>query len=864
MASIQQYRAQVGIQPPSRPSVRITNPMGEALQQTGAAVVQLGSDLLDRKQRRESFKADTDWRRLNAEMDRTMFAMQKDAPEDGTGLHDDFMEVYNRQTEDFLAGLPQGNADLMTRMQANVELGGSSWSLNAAKSEYATMTDYQTTALDETFNSLATQIGLNPEAYETFLQNGFDSIESSSLPPAAQAKLTDMWEQTAMAAEMNERVKTDPVGLLLDLGQDVRGLPVNAQGTLLLDGLSDSHQYDLRLSEVRRLAEASGDTEVHAMTSTQLQSHLENTEVARAYATELLREAQKEHGADTEAVMKAYFGTDDEAAQWMNGVFGAPNQRNVTANSTDLIWRDSRTGEERAATPEDFGSVDPSLLRTVREAFAAQSLGTIKFTSAERGGQHNEDVGGAGSSRHVIFDERIDPTTGEASGTTGHTGALDIAIPANMKVEDKLALLRRLSSMGIEGIGVYSNSIHVDLGGRRMWGSSHGSDSIPRWAEGFKSEHMNGTATTAALRNVNDRYTSLDYDTSQAYINDAASIVSDTSPTTSVSELRAVSKDMLDRQIAQIEATGTGVDGMDEDQVLATLTADSRRTYRDKLHVSKEVFRLTDNIDTMGFEQLRNLVNGVQAQPNQPDLPTDVAIRDKVVAEVDQLQRDRRDDPAAASLSFGTMQEQWATTVQINGEVNGDVMQSWIENSLAVQRDHFNISPEDAKPLPDLYATEIAARIGDVTRVGDAAQRDELTKSLVTRMYAQYGDYTDEVIMQALGVLEGATDKGSPEGRLIGYMSQLERGRLPDWLQSTISLYQGNTNDPSAPPANVPVSTAAPENTESSGADMPFDEKVRRLTATLQGQPADQVANYLSGLADQSVAEAARQALGSN
>ena len=95
----------------------------------------------------------------------------------------------------------------------------------------------------------------------------------------------------------------------------------------------------------------------------------------------------------------------------------------------------------------------------------------VPIVSAFRDPERNAKAGGAKGSRHM------------------HGDAIDIDV-SRMSKADRLRLIEAASAQGFTGIGVYSNSIHLDTGNRRAWGPSHASNSIPGWARNTIIRHL--------------------------------------------------------------------------------------------------------------------------------------------------------------------------------------------------------------------------------------------------------------------------------------------------------------------------------------------------------------------------------------
>lgn len=84
----------------------------------------------------------------------------------------------------------------------------------------------------------------------------------------------------------------------------------------------------------------------------------------------------------------------------------------------------------------------------------------LAVNSAYRSPEHNAKVGGAKHSQHM------------------HGNAFDVSV-SHMTPENRQNLARMARESGFQGIGVYDNSFHFDVGPQRAWGPSYGRDSLP-------------------------------------------------------------------------------------------------------------------------------------------------------------------------------------------------------------------------------------------------------------------------------------------------------------------------------------------------------------------------------------------------
>lgn len=132
----------------------------------------------------------------------------------------------------------------------------------------------------------------------------------------------------------------------------------------------------------------------------------------------------------------------------------------VTANQPGRVSKGSLEG------------LNPQLIdrfQKVQDAFGK----SIPIVSGHRDAATNAKAGGAKSSQHL------------------HGNAIDLDV-SGLSTDERRKLIETASANGITGIGVYKNSIHFDLGGRRVWGPSHHADSVPGWAYQATARHVAG------------------------------------------------------------------------------------------------------------------------------------------------------------------------------------------------------------------------------------------------------------------------------------------------------------------------------------------------------------------------------------
>jgi broad specificity phosphatase PhoE len=126
----------------------------------------------------------------------------------------------------------------------------------------------------------------------------------------------------------------------------------------------------------------------------------------------------------------------------------------------------------------DIDHVDAALLARMKALQGAFGT-TLPIISGYRDPVRNAAAGGAKGSQHL------------------HGGALDIDL-SGVDQSERIRLIQMASSQGFTGIGVYDNSLHLDLGGRRAWGPTYKAASVPAWAAGAIQAHLAGGPAAAA------------------------------------------------------------------------------------------------------------------------------------------------------------------------------------------------------------------------------------------------------------------------------------------------------------------------------------------------------------------------------
>ena len=119
----------------------------------------------------------------------------------------------------------------------------------------------------------------------------------------------------------------------------------------------------------------------------------------------------------------------------------------------------------------DLANLDPRVADKAKQLQGR--LGTVlPINSAYRSKEYNDSLpNSAKRSQHL------------------HGKAIDIDV-SDLPREERLRIIEEASRLGFTGIGVYDNSLHLDIGGRRAWGPSRKFQSVPDWAKPTIKGHM--------------------------------------------------------------------------------------------------------------------------------------------------------------------------------------------------------------------------------------------------------------------------------------------------------------------------------------------------------------------------------------
>lgn len=410
-------------------------------------------------------------------------------------------------------------------------------------------------------------------------------------------------------------------------------------------------------------------------------------------------------------------------------------------------------GESGSGVP----NVNPDLQGRVRDAYATLGLTKVKVNSGFRDPDKNKAVGGADKSQHL------------------DGNALDLDV-TGMPIPQRIELLKALSASGITGIGIYANSIHADLGGRRAWGPSYGADSVPAWAKPVLEQHLNGT--TPPPRAIDSDFADLPYDVRNQFTTKADQIISAQSAAEAKST--AVQKvdvrRQMENELASIRTTGQGT-GMNPGDVATILGEDDYLAFERRFDVAQRTYTATNGIAQMAPGDMEARFTDYAPRPGAADFADQQEVQTAVQREIDRVTRLRASSPDQAALEYPEVKGayQALTDQMAQGDPPPAAVQGFVKQMLDTQAG-FDVAPNARAPIPHDWAVEIGAAMSRVPEParGNIAEIRASIEAQYQELYKYFGDYTDDVIVYSLSEYKGIS---KDQGELLGgLVQQLVKG----------------------------------------------------------------------------------------
>lgn len=907
MATIEKRTAQVGLDPGSAPNVQVSDILSRSVEGLGSSVSNLGAMLQERQQKQEDFKDQNNYRKLQLDLGQGLTDEAQNIAPDGAGFHDQYLQnVYNPSRDKFLAGVSPRNRAKFETLLGNDGADTTEWSIKAAGAQKDQATVWTKQQLDDMQQQQATYISKNPDGYDDYLKQGMDTIDASPLSTPEKMAQKQNWSQFAQVSFLNRQMEIDPEGVLRDLGADPRMLSPTSQFAALKKSLviqesggnsgAISPKGAIGVMQVMPGTAIDIAKEIHDpnfnphWNAEEITQYLSNPTVNQRYGDYYLKKQIRDFGpkGGIEAALIAYNGGPKRAQDW---IASGRDDSVIPKESADyykaVMARLPGMGPSSKGDPKGVelvfnrpsgmavlvkgqteSDLNPDLTNRVKTSFAALGIDKVKVTSGYRSPEDNKRVGGAEHSQHM------------------HGNAMDIDV-SGYSTAERVQIIRTLSANGITGLGIGSNMIHADLGGRRAWGyaSSAGGGAVPGWAQAAIADHLAGKSTSPVTSGVGggaQRFNGLDYKSRQSFINAADQEV--TRRYNAESKATAVQKVQMsqgmDNEIASLTNTGKST-GFDETSVATIGGEDDYLKYQEKKQAALRTFTAKDGISAMTPEEMGDRLADYEPSPGSPTYATDVQVHAAVQKEIDRVTRLRSTKPDQAALEDPEVKkaEQNVDAQMASGRPDPAAVQDFVQKMLTKQKE-FGLKPGTEAPVPRPWAIEIGKQLARIPELGPKNSPEQVNHLLTTQYKALrdvFGDYTDEVILYALAEYKGI---GKNTGALIAAnMQAVANGGDPLHMQfgpaydrdaieqatnpgiwGTIKNFWSGEDATNPGDAGGPATPAAPVKTNNS--EPPSPETVLRVISLLNGATPEEEADIANRYGQAAVDAAKRKTAG--
>lgn len=801
MAEIVKYTQQqaIGGQASSTP---IRSYTGAALEGLGGAIADIGAQFSQMQQQKEDFKAKDGYRKLQLQLANDMDTRAQDIAPDGTGFHDGFMkDVYSPARDKFLESLPQRLREQYGTLLGQDGSDTAEWSIRGATKERDQLYSWYGNQISASNEELATAIAMDPDGYDKYLKEGTELIDQSGLPTGEKTKLARKWEHMAQIAFLNKQLETNPEAVLKQLGADPRYLTPETQFSMLKDAvvyqesrgkanaISPKGAVGLMQVMPRTAVEISkelGDGLVSSeMSDERITSIISNPTVNQRYGEHYLRKMIRTYGprGGVEAALIAYNGGGKRAEEWIksgmdDSVLPAETRKYYKAIMERLPTTSPGTeaGDPSKVRIEQSeakglatltGKADTRLSKDltdrVQTAFAGLGIDRVKVNSGFRDPVENARVGGAKGSQHQ------------------HGNAMDIDV-TGYSIAERVKIIEALSAAGITGLGIGTNIIHADIGGRRAWGykTSAGGGAVPKWAAAAIERHLSNTSVAPkGGTRLAGRFSTLPYSDRQTMIAKA-----DQALTQRANEDRkqnVVARTQLENnmrnEIAALQSTGSSA-GSVEDTAVSTMLGEERYLkWMNEKELALRTFNATNGLDTATPQEMETRVSDYTPDAQSPTFADDQKIAAAVQKKVDTVMKERSSQPDKAALRYPDVKEAYDKVTSAPVPTPAEA-QEFVRLMLEKQRD-FGIKPGSEQPVPRAWAMQIGASLSRIPEIkGNNLQ--EVNAGILAQyesLQEVFGEYTDEVIISALATYRGV---GPNTAEVINqYMKSIQAGGDP-------------------------------------------------------------------------------------
>lgn len=520
MVQIPQYQQQVGLDAPTRqgPQVdtRVDNSIGQGLAQLGGAITNVSEAINRRNRQKAEFNAKIGYDTLQEKLQQSLVEAERNAPADGSGIHDNFMlSVRSKEVSSYLDSIT--DPEIRERYKTIIDTSDAEhWSNIAANTEFKLGNTYSVNNLTEMWTKRGQGVVADPSSVKAYVDEMIETIDKApNLTAAQREEMKDKIRIDGPKIAAASLQQTDPEALFFASGRGTREQRLGFLGRRLQaavigaesngDASAVSPVGAVGLMQVMpdtavEIAKKLGDTAFLGLSREQQVEFLKNPENSKRYGTTYLSMMLDKHDGDVEAALVAYNAGPGNADKWLEkgrdynalpkpeetqpyvqkvfGNMGAAKLASGKGTQAAVSGTGNRIpiqmGTQAGRQPAKLEGVNSQVISTW-EQVQGDFGRALPVVSGHRDEATNAAAGGAKKSQHI-------------KGT-----ALDIDV-SGLSKDERVKLIQLASAHGFTGIGIYKNSIHVDMreGGPVTWGSSFGKESVPAWAFHVAAQHREG------------------------------------------------------------------------------------------------------------------------------------------------------------------------------------------------------------------------------------------------------------------------------------------------------------------------------------------------------------------------------------
>jgi hypothetical protein len=820
MVQIPTYQAQQGLDAPSYPTPSLDNSIGEALGAVGNALSSAGNTLGDLAawQRNKALQenrsdAQIKMEALNEELNQDLIEAERNAPANGRGLYEGFTQKsLTPKTQAFLSSIP--DAGVREEYAKRLPVLQQKWANEGVNREYALGNKYSSEQVASMGEARLRGVAENPAALKDY-EAEYDEIVDNmpSLTSAQREAYKRKFREAAPSIVAESLKETDPGSFkfatgngthaerlqflserllpAIQMAENARGDPnvISSAGAV---GLMQVVPGSAGVEVAKRL----GDDAFLSMSQAERVAFLQNPDSNVLYGTTYLNMMLEKYEGDAEAALIAYNAGPGNADKWLaagrdyaalpkrsetepyvRGIFESLGTAKLasgkrTTGGTPGARLPLKVGSQPGRQPLDMSGLSRDLVdkwEQVQGAFGQQ----VTIVSAFRDPVRNARAGGASKSRHL------------------HGDAIDVDV-RNMGKAERLRLIETASSLGFNGIGIYNNSLHFDLGGRRAWGQTHSAASVPAWASAAVARHMAGKASASGTQYasrsgfVSDAFNDMPISELQKAQASGANMTTVERDRQKMAEQAAKieASRAMDDDLASIASSGQtlippGETDAFEEQILKTHGLDALAKFQEDRLVAQNVYDMTQDIGQMSdaalaarLAEMSAPISGEGAALKQriaegvaKGIEGEISERKASAAEQERLakeseavtatrqrsiegvkkaieavRKERDTDPASAALKyFPEVADAWANAkdeVSTQAALTATVL---AQEKMGVPGDKINPLPADhAKVIADRVLDETLppeTRIAELTRTiamtPDPRQQEQIIRQMV-------------------------------------------------------------------------------------------------------------------------------------